>query len=201
MSTRGRVWIVLGERGSGKTTYACRLAQGIAPAIYVDPTRDAPLPRALPATLRTPGHVVAAALRRGEVVHLGCRARDAKVAATAALEVAIRHRAAVWVDEAHLVHGRGDELPELTEAITAARHYRVDIGLVTQAPQALSAQPLHAGCIVVCFAMPFAGPWARAYGLPQDRLESLAESPAHSYLEVRGHSISGPHRLALGRGA
>lgn len=199
-STRGRVWVVIGARGEGKSVWAADRAWRTRPAIYVDPTRDAPLgPAAMRCTLHSPGADVARALRAGRVVHLGCTAADARVAADAAVEVAIRERCAVWIDEAHLVHGRGHESPVLTEAITAARHHRIDVGLVTQAPQALSSQPLHAGATVVVFRLPFGGPWLRAYGLDEQMMVRLEQAPRHSFLTIEGAAVRGPEKLHLGR--
>lgn len=198
-ATRGRVWVVIGARGEGKSVWAAHMARRTRPAIYVDPTRDAPLRGAPVVTLGTPGDRVAAALRRGMVLHLHCSSASAVLATQAALQVAIRERCSVWIDEAHLVHGRGRELPELTEAITAARHHRIDVGLITQAPQALSSQPLHAGCTVVMFRIPFSGPWLHAYGLDAGAIEALSKAAPHSFLVVEGSRITGPSRLRLGR--
>lgn len=198
-ATRGRVWVVIGARGEGKSEWAAHMARRIRPAIYVDPTRDAPLRGAPVVTLGTPGEKVTQALRRGLVLHLHCSSSTAVLATQAALHVAIRERCAVWVDEAHLVHSKGHELPELTEAITAARHHKIDVGLVTQAPQALSSQPLHAGCTVIMFRVPFSGPWLHSYGLDEGMVRRLSNAPPHSFLTVEGARIVGPSRLRLER--
>lgn len=193
--TRGNVWVVFGARGEGKTFWACRTMEATAPVVFVDPAKDARLRRAALVTPKTEAKDALEVLRRGRSLIWRTTRSQAREVTSAAVALAIATRSGIWVDEAHLVHPKGKEHPALAEAITSARHYHVDVGLITQAPQALSAHALHAGCTVIVFRLPFAGPWLSAYGLPRDLEERWASAPPHSFFMLRGSRLTGPHVL------
>lgn len=196
--TRGNVWVVFGARGEGKTEFALHTMRQTRPVIFVDPAKDAVLDGAY--LVSQGNHDVRdllRVLRRGRSLVLRTTAAGASDTVTAACRLAAETHAGVWVDEAHLVHSKGHEHPLLVECITAARHLRVDVGLVTQAPQALSSHALHAGCTVVVFRLPFAGPWLSSYGLPRDLPDRLTASPPHSFFRLVGARLTGPHRLRV----